>query len=210
MDSTVVAAAIGVGGTVIVGVAGFWATVSATRKTIQAGRDNTIWDKRAEVYVDAIAAVHYRQTRRAHDVQRYRLDDQAERQYQAYLAAYSPPDWYRLEACLIAFGSEPVFTALQASSTADQRALDALGEWKTAPEVDMAQRAQSGPLPPGPTVANPSLYEAAEKARKAADDADDVLIEIIREGLQGKGQPLGQWPPTKAPDRVDQQGTLTL
>lgn len=88
------------------------------------------------------------------------------------------------------------------------KAPDALREWQAAPEIDMAQRAQSGLPPPGPTVADPSLCEAAEKARKAADDADDVLIEIIREGLQGKGQPLGQWPP-KASDRTNQESGLT-
>lgn len=33
MDATLTAAAIGVGGTVIVGVAGFWANVKSTNKT---------------------------------------------------------------------------------------------------------------------------------------------------------------------------------
>lgn len=39
MNPTVMAAAIGVGGTVIVGLGGYWATVRATSKTLHASRE---------------------------------------------------------------------------------------------------------------------------------------------------------------------------
>jgi hypothetical protein len=48
MTSTVIATVIGVGGSVIVGVAGLWATVRATGQTIQtiqADRAARLWDK---------------------------------------------------------------------------------------------------------------------------------------------------------------------
>jgi hypothetical protein len=57
MNPTVLAAAIGVGGTVIVGVTGFWASVRNTSKTVLLARESRIWDKRAEVYADAISAL---------------------------------------------------------------------------------------------------------------------------------------------------------
>jgi hypothetical protein len=45
MNPTVLAAAIGVGGTVVVGVAGFWAAVRNTGRTIVHARENRIWDR---------------------------------------------------------------------------------------------------------------------------------------------------------------------
>jgi hypothetical protein len=40
MDPAVIAAAIGVGGTVVVGVSGFWASVRNTSQTIAGGQQN--------------------------------------------------------------------------------------------------------------------------------------------------------------------------
>jgi hypothetical protein len=53
----VVAAAIGVGGTVIVGVAGFGASIWNTRRTIAHDRDSRLWDKRAAAYEAALAEI---------------------------------------------------------------------------------------------------------------------------------------------------------
>lgn len=41
---------------------------------------------------------------------------------------------------------------------------------------------------------------AADQARKAAETADDAVVELIRTELQGKGQPLGDWQAFPAPD----------
>ena len=75
MDPTVIAAAIGVGGTVIVGVVGFWSTKTAsdeaaqaatgnTTRALDAARDERIWDRRARAYEQSIAALLYRRQRR--------------------------------------------------------------------------------------------------------------------------------------------------
>jgi hypothetical protein len=45
MDSTLVAAAIGVGGTVIVGVVGFWANVRNTNKTTALALQGQVTDR---------------------------------------------------------------------------------------------------------------------------------------------------------------------
>ncbi len=52
MDSVVIAAAIGVGGTVVVGVSGFWASVRNTRQTIASAKGSRIWEWRARAYAD--------------------------------------------------------------------------------------------------------------------------------------------------------------
>jgi hypothetical protein len=197
MDPTVMAAAIGIGGTVIVGVAGFSTAAWSTSKTIKAAREHRLWDQRAAVYVDTIAAMYLRQTRRKYDAQLHR-DDQSRRYYEAWIAAYVAPDWHLLDARMLAFGTEPVFTALQVGSTAHEHATAALRKWRAAPGIDLAQTAALGRPPPGPTAANSSLYEAADKARKAADDLDDETVELIRKELQGEGRPLGQWQPLQS------------
>jgi hypothetical protein len=49
MDPALTAAVIGVSGTVIVGVAGYAASVRNTGKTINHARESRLWDRRAEV-----------------------------------------------------------------------------------------------------------------------------------------------------------------
>ncbi len=51
MDSAVVAA-IGVGGTVVVGVTGFWAAVKNTSQTIASAEESRIWERRAQAYTE--------------------------------------------------------------------------------------------------------------------------------------------------------------
>jgi len=55
MDSAVIAAAIGVGGTVVVGVSGFWASVRNTSQTVASAYQNRIW-VRQEAQRDEVKA----------------------------------------------------------------------------------------------------------------------------------------------------------
>jgi hypothetical protein len=170
------AAAIGVTGTVIVGVAGFGASIWNTRKTLAATHKNWIGDQRAIAYLDAIAAVHYRQFSRQVAAGSGPLTEDRRREA---LAAYLWPDWNVLEARLLAFGSQPAITAMQEASPADLRVGRAFEAWKAASGTDNAQEQRS----------------AYEGAIKGADDADDAFIEQVRTELQGKGWPLGDWEP---------------
>ena len=58
------AALVGVGGTVVVAVAGYWANVCSTKQTIAHDGESKVWDQRAAVYVEALAALNYRQVSR--------------------------------------------------------------------------------------------------------------------------------------------------
>jgi hypothetical protein len=71
---------------------------------------------------------------------------------------------------MLAFASQRVIEAAQASSTAHMRAIGA-----SKSRLDDAAE------------------DRAEAARKAADDADDALIELIRTELQGSGPPIADW-----------------
>lgn len=103
VNTVVEAAAFGVTGTVIVGVAGFGASIWNTRKTLAATHKNWIRDQRAIAYLDAIAAVHYRQFSRQVAAGFGPLTEDRRREP---LAAYRRPDWnvsptarVRLPAC---------------------------------------------------------------------------------------------------------------
>lgn len=200
MDPTIAAALIGVGGVVIVAVAGYWTTIRTTRMTLAAAKDGRIWESRATAYVDALAAVHYRQVRREYDTRSYRLDGDGEARAKAYLDAYKAPDWYELEARLQAFASQPVVTTTQAGAKAHMAAVTAYQAWQLAAGqtgADNEARRQGIPVPspPGEASGNIALHKAQVEARKAADDADDALVELIREELQGHGRPLDDFGP---------------
>jgi hypothetical protein len=111
MDPIVAAAIVGVSGTVVVGVAGFGASVWNTRRTIAAARDSRVWDQRAALYIEVLAAVNHRQISRGY--QMYAGAYETRELAKAYLATHESPDWPALEARMQAFASEPVFTAIQ-------------------------------------------------------------------------------------------------
>ena len=125
MDSAVVAAIIGVAGTVIVGVTGFGANVWGIRQTIAHDRNNRVWDQRAAVYIEALTALNYRKVSR--DLVTRPMSDSDRQAAQRLLATYQQPDWHKLEARLQAFASEPVTTAMQGQAA---RRLGALGAWQ--------------------------------------------------------------------------------
>jgi len=199
MDPTVAAAAIGVGGTVVVGVAGFWASVRNTEKTFAHARESRLWDRRAAVYVEALGAVNYRQARRLHEMQFVvKTEEQNIRRLEAYLAAYTPPDWYALGSRLLAFASEPVVTAVQVSSTAHEVAMRAQQSWQaldsmphTGSEASLTQLAAA--VAAAHTVG--AALGAADSALGAAGRADNAAVELIRTEMQGRGQPLPDWRP---------------
>jgi hypothetical protein len=201
MDPTVMAAAIGVGGTVIVGVAGFFATVRATGKTIQADRESRIWDKRAELYVDVIAAMRHRQIRRDRSMATSRGDEGPDRPLRGYQAAGAEPDWSDIDHRLLAYGSQPVITAVLLGSRLDMDAMNAFEDWLAADAKTAADNEARGQVFPAPATtpgADANIARRSVQARTAADDADSAVLEIIRAELQGRTDPLVKTPNARA------------
>jgi hypothetical protein len=180
VNPIVTAAAIGVGGTVLVGVAGFTAAIWNTKQTIRHDREARVWDRRADAYVETLAAISNRQVRRGLDMGTRPMDHRLRTGMQALAIKYQM-DAAGLEARLQAFGSEPVFSAVQASSTAHRDAVAAYDAWRAASAPEASRNGMEKPR------------RAADAARKAANDADDAVTEQIRRELNGKGKPLGDW-----------------
>jgi hypothetical protein len=110
--------------------------------------------------------------------------------------SYQQPDWHELEARMQAFASESVMTAMQASSNSHMTALAA---YKSCD-------ATASRVPPGDAATAQAVKirqaldeakDALDKARIAAEKADDAVIEKIRTELQGSGKPLGDWKPVE-------------
>jgi hypothetical protein len=178
MDPTVTAAAVGVGGTVIVGVTGFWAAVRNTSKTIANDREGRVWERRADVYLDVLAAVKF-----------LRYQEGLDRD----VPPGNDPDWFSLDVRVRAFASAPVWMAMQELHRARR---EATPDYAQAAQADPA--AQVVPEPVNPEVA--ALHaEAREAARReamaritAARDAGDALIDLIRAELQSRPRNLSR------------------
>jgi hypothetical protein len=153
-----------VAGTVIVGVAGFGATILTARRTAASGRENRVWRQSARAYIDAIAATSYRHLAREFEMRGSdNMDDQRRENARAWLDNHEPPVPYDVEARLLASGSAEVNKAVKGITTAHREASRAF----------LTQQAN------------------AEDKRKTADKADNDLFELIRRELQGADQPLG-------------------
>jgi hypothetical protein len=198
VDPVVAAAFISVSGTAVVAVAGFGAAIYTGRRNLTSAREHGVWDERSKVYVDAISAVHYRQSRRDYEMRVATLDEKTRQRAEAYLARYKEPDGFELEARLIAFASPEVVAAMQKSSTAHTEALN------TFAAEQAAQRAQQarGEQVPDDQVSRLLQSTMSIGARQEADKADDAVIGLIRTDLHGHSQPhrLGTVP------RLSRQG----
>lgn len=140
MDSTLLAAAIGVGGTVIVGLAGFGTTIWSTRKTIAHDRDNRLWDKRAAAYEAALTEVVNRSATRQRWLnscsETWTAENLAE-----YIASQDKPEWSEAEGRLLAYSPQRVLRALYVARSADadvSQAFDRVGVRLTAGKSEIA------------------------------------------------------------------------
>lgn len=187
MNPVVEAALVAVGGSVIIALASFLTTRSATRRTIAASADSArearVWDKRAAAYVDAIAGIRHRQTIRENRAQSLRTDllppDLPE----------APVSWPDVEARVLAYASPAVLRAFQASSDAGRRHSAASQQRAYMAEHGQEAAALRAQGAPGPAWTGMTPAEAAQAAKEALADAtakDDALIEAIRVELHGE------------------------
>jgi hypothetical protein len=179
MNSTIAAALIGVGGSVMVAIAGFWTTRSITLRQLGEAHISRIWDRQAAAYTDAITGVQSRQAKRNHDL--FNVE-----QFGRPAPDQKPPvDWTELQGRLFAFASPDVLVAL---GTAGDAALKAEGLF-AALEVLIRVADKAGDRwerSADTTDEIERLIGRAEQAVRVANGEDDALIDLIRESLHGK------------------------
>ena len=168
MDPTVTAAAIGVGGTVVVGVAGFGASIWNTRRAIANDREKRIWDKRAAAYEAALAELTDRGVTRERVLRH--LSDSTSEVLADYIAALQTRRSFTMEPQLLAYASRPVQAALVMVRQA---------------EDDASMRVNQLVNSTVPPEQSQSFREVARGAIHTAMFCDRDLVDLIRNELQG-------------------------
>ena len=191
MDPTVTAAAIGVGGTVIVGVAGFSAAIWTTRQTIAHARESRIWDKRAAAYEAALTELANRQVRRLRAMRSGGDVSKVPELLAEFHAAQDTPAWPEVEGRLLAYCSQRVWDVLEAVRAADRAASESFDQLME--QVKAARQTSGDDRPP---VTREKYVDAAPLGKSTAalvDCAkhDSMLVDLIRAELQGQAPGVG-------------------
>ena len=213
MDLVITGALIGAGGA----VAGALAAIIPTRATIKAATENTvrtlnaarddrIWEKRASAYEAALAAILGHANKRSRAMREDAMESRP-RLLADYFASYESQSWAETEGRLLAYSSPAVESAFLQSRRAEQAAAVT---WDRCHEL-LEQRDAFDDRPESQRTAGHviELSDQAEAALgrtvAAVEEAlgrDDALIKLIRAELEGS--PLrvpGQRQPAEAPRR---------
>jgi hypothetical protein len=168
MDPTVTAAAIGVGGTVAVGVAGFSAAIWNTRRTFANARESRMWEKRAAAYEAALAELAQRNVARERFFLQMSSASPPTDVLTEYLAVQDAPGWFAAEGQLLAYSSEGILDALDTARSADYEASE---HFRVLQEAVKASQQL-------PTASSESVREAHNKRTK------DALMKAVGEVAQ--------------------------
>lgn len=190
---------ISLGGTVLVAVSGFRNTTKTNGKTIDAGadqlvrtldaaRDDKLWDKRTMTYEEITAYLLYIQAKRRLEARRrkYRMDAEFEAANDRLLGEYKPASWWALQGRLAIYGSDEAIAAFEASHNADNEVAGALFRL-TSLNQDATDASSSGLAAQTPDMTEiRAVREELEEARKRADAADQALAKLARAELNRK------------------------
>jgi hypothetical protein len=203
------AAAIGVGGSVIVAIAGFIASTRSARISAEASTENTrlmleaerqyrLWDQRAKVYAETLAYANHRAMTREDMFKGYQLDEQSEAVLKGLRDSYDAPNWFDFEARVRAFASEPVYRAFIEAHGRDTDIARKAREWYQITELNRTRPFESQGGGKKALVA----WEAIGEAIKLAATADGNLAQLIRDELQDRPVVATSIPSTAAPRRA--------
>lgn len=199
---------LGIAGTVVTSVVGSRNTRKATEKTVDAGtantratldaaRDDRLWEKKCAAYEETIAGIMHRQQKRRHDLRGYRLDDASEDQLKAVFDAYDPPGWFEAQARLAAYASDLVLEASHDANAAHREVRVCYQRYSMMAD-DNKLASASGQI--GLAHGGEETLAARRAVDPAVDDADAKdarLIMLIRDELRSK--PEAARPPSAQP-----------
>jgi hypothetical protein len=175
VNPVVEAAVIAAASTGGVAVVGFITNLRATTRTLEAAREEHLWDKRAEVYAEILALSAYRQAARKRVLDLDNLSPDFRAGYQKLLDSYEQPSWFPLQGRVIAFASRDVQQAFGAARDSDEACARA-----QLASARARQAAEAGARITG--IHPDDAAEIAELAR-AADKADSWLATVVHDHL---------------------------
>jgi len=171
------------------------------RRTLDAARDNRLWDKRAAAYEVALAELANRQFGRERAGRRLEQDPRVMPEgFAEYFATYNTPAWFEAEGRLLAYSSQKVGDALRAVRSAEVAAaetFDCLGQ--TVNEAEEARGCDTSlPAQEAYVMKVVPAYNQLVMALNDCSKCDLALIDLIR------AEAAVRRPPPGARNRPDQ------
>ena len=167
-------AAVSAGG---VATISFVINLQTTTRTLEAARDQRLWDKQAEIYAEVLAFVAHRKDARDRSLKIGQYTPAQHSTIQRILDSYEPPSWYELQGRVLAFASDDVFTAFEKARNKDESASQALLLAVEAGKLARADGAHGDPA---------FVYDRAEKVVKLcheAEQAENLLVNLVHAQL---------------------------
>jgi len=197
VDPTIAAAwitggvgALGIAGTVATAIVGSRSTRKATEATVAAGtasnkatlvaaRDDRLWEKRCVAYEDMIGTLLRRQKKRQTEMTREVLGIPIETDDDGWPVTDEPPVSFEDQARLLAYASDEVRDAFEATRQADSDLGICRAKWvvlveEARGEVPFVQR----------KLNTREAYAEVRRTRSDAEERDQALISLIRRELR--------------------------
>jgi len=192
MDPLVEPALINGGWLVVVAALGFVFNRVTARAAIRATNANALaaldaahqaqlWEKKAETYVDALAAIKRRTAARVHLTSPLRYDESTEERIRQTYADPADWDWAVLSARVSAFAPQSILDAVLAVTKADDEVRARVEDRKALMQQDDSP---GNPAPSSDQLR--AAWKAIPVAAEAAQAADNALETLIRDDLARK------------------------
>ena len=107
------------------------AGVASTAATLAAAREDRLWDKRAAAYEETIAGLLYRQENASTTCACTGWTRSPSGRLKDFFASYEPPGWFEAQARLVAYASDEVRHASDATQQADREVSERYRQWAT-------------------------------------------------------------------------------
>jgi hypothetical protein len=162
------------------------ATTANTMATLAAAREDRLWEKRAAAYEEIIGVLTHRQMKRQHELRMYRLTEEGEQQLKDFFDSFDPPGWFESQARLLAYASDGVREAFEATRRAD---LQASGLYQSYVMLAEDNRLAAASGDPGAATDGETMIKARTAVNPAVEEADakaEVVIKLIRDELRSK------------------------
>jgi hypothetical protein len=157
-------------------------------RTLDAARDDKLWDKQTATYEEIIAYLLFLQAKRRLELRRrfIRYNTEYEEASERLLGDYKPASWWEMQARLAAYGSPEALAGFEASHAADTKLVELLS---TQEGLRRQGEDASGSQAPerAPDIKEiQAVRGAVDEAHKRADETDQALVKVLRDELNRK------------------------
>lgn len=142
--SAILGVAVGVTGTVVVGISGFRNTRRATELAVQGERGHRLWDRQAAAYEEALATL-LRRRKIVNDLLETTWEeggDDVRAKVRDFVTDFTGEAWLTRQASLLAYAEDDVLTAVEVVTQADAKVIDENTLWMNLAYLDKAEKSK--------------------------------------------------------------------